>query len=218
MLPDFIQQLQLQLLTQLPGFAAQCRMMPPSRTLVQAAPKNAKIGGVMVVLFWQKNQWQLLLMQRTADGGAHSGQISFAGGKYDATDGCVTYTAMRELHEEMGIDQTTYTILGQLTPLYIPPSNFYVTPVLCVLHNALVTNPNIAEVQAVLQMPLKNLFHVSIKKQINVRSSDDKKIQMITPAYQLNNNLYIWGATAMMLSELEILLLRCDESLLHKSK
>jgi hypothetical protein len=118
----------------------------------------------------------------------------------------------------MGIDQTKYTILGQLTPLYIPPSNFYVTPVLCVLHDALATKPNAKEVQAVLQVSVKQLLDLATKKNITVAKSDEKNVQMITPAYQLNDDLYIWGATAMMLSELEILLQQCDESLLYKSK
>jgi 8-oxo-dGTP pyrophosphatase MutT (NUDIX family) len=199
----FIQQLQLQLLTKLPGFVAQSIMAPPSRGQVQAKPLDAKIGGVMVLLFLKNNEWHILLMQRTVDGGTHSGQISFAGGKYDAQDGCITYTAMRELQEEMSIHHTQYSILGQLTPLYIPPSNFYVTPIVAVVNQTLQVQPNPTEVSAVIQMPLTHLLNNANMQVATVYRSDDVSITMQAPVYRLDDNTIIWGATAMMLSELK---------------
>jgi 8-oxo-dGTP pyrophosphatase MutT (NUDIX family) len=200
---DFITKLQLQLLTQLPGFAAQFTMAPPTRDAVKTKPDDARIGGVMIVLYLKNQEWHILLMQRTADGGTHSGQISFAGGKYDAQDGCVTYTAMRELQEEMGIDYTQFTILGQLTPLYIPPSNFYVTPVVAVLHGALLVKPNPLEVETIIQMPLAQLLQTATMQHATVYQSDDASKTMRTPIYKLDDQTIIWGATAMMLAELK---------------
>jgi 8-oxo-dGTP pyrophosphatase MutT (NUDIX family) len=203
---EFLIKLQYQILKQLPGFEAQYKMAPPSRDTIATKPANARIGAVMIVLFLQNNEWNILLMRRTADGGTHSGQISFAGGKYDAQDGCVTYTAMRELQEEMGIHHTQYTILGQLTPLYIPPSNFYVTPIVAVLHDALQVVSNAAEVDEIIQMPIAQLLDDSTIQQAVVYRSDDANIAMTAPVYVLNNTTKIWGATAMMLSELKELL------------
>jgi 8-oxo-dGTP pyrophosphatase MutT (NUDIX family) len=195
--------LQFQLLKQLPGLAAQLRMAPPVRQKIARYDANVKLGGVLVLLYPKSNIWHLLLMQRTADGGTHSGQISFPGGKYDASDGTITYTAIRECYEEMGIAQHQYRVLGNLTPLYIPPSNFLVTPTLAIAHARPNLIPNRSEVNEVIEVPLHELF--ANKTEAEVMRSDNKTLSMRAPVYVLADGRYIWGATAMMLSELEVL-------------
>jgi 8-oxo-dGTP pyrophosphatase MutT (NUDIX family) len=203
----FINDLQQKMLQQLPGLPAQLRMAPPVRNTTMHVPENAKLGGVMIVLFIKNNQWHILLMRRTNDGGTHSGQISLPGGKHDAQDGTITYTAIRELAEEMGIPMHHITILGALTPLYIPPSNFLITPIVCVWHTQQGILPSHREVQEVLEIPLHTLYASDAKLQEEVYRSDDITKIMIAPMYIHSANHKIWGATAMVLSELEELLL-----------
>jgi 8-oxo-dGTP pyrophosphatase MutT (NUDIX family) len=202
----FIPALQHHLLLQLPGLPAQLRMAPPSREAAMLAPPTAKLGGVMIVLFEKNKEWHILLMQRTADGGTHSGQISLPGGKHDAQDGTITYTAIRELAEEMGIGMQHISLLGGLTPLYIPPSNFYITPIVCHWHTVQALQPSVQEVAQILEIPLQQLFDTNNLQQAEVYRSDDKTKIMHAPIYKINEELKIWGATAMVLSELEVLM------------
>jgi 8-oxo-dGTP pyrophosphatase MutT (NUDIX family) len=189
------QQLQLKLLKALPGLDAQMLMAPPIRRKSDMPDTGVRLGGVL-----------MLLMERTADGGVHSGQISFPGGKYESKDGTITYTAMRECEEEMGIATSEHIILGNLTPLYIPPSNFYVTPTLAIATKPLQFNASQQEVKHILEVPLAQLFSAESKHEQEVYRSDDNTLVMQAPVYRLKNDQVIWGATAMMLSELEVLL------------
>ncbi len=215
MLPfsSLLQKIQTQVVGLLPGPIAQATMMPPSRgPLVKGMPLGAKVGAVVVLLWQELEETKILLMRRTNTGGTHSGQISFPGGQMDATDGSLTYTALRELQEEMGIkwmtlngnSTNTTTVVGSLTPLYIPPSNFYVQPILCISNGKPVIHASVAEVEEVLILSTNDIF--ANKKMVNVSRSDDASVQMETIAYQPTENITIWGATAMMLAEIEIIL------------
>jgi 8-oxo-dGTP pyrophosphatase MutT (NUDIX family) len=204
---DFVSQLRYRLLKELPGLPAQLLMAPPTRQKeLQHSTTLPKIGAVMITLYQKNNDWHILLMRRTEDGGAHSGQISLPGGKQDANDGSNAFTALRELQEEMGIGYESIELLGALTPLYIPPSNFLITPIVCFWHPAHLLQPSATEVQSVLQIKLKDLFASVTKSTEEVFRSDKKNLLMNTPVYKLENNIVIWGATAMVLSELEALL------------
>ena len=204
---NFIEKLQHNILHALPGIDAQLQMAPPSRGEQLVAPTNAKKGGVIIVLYKKNKEWHTLLMKRTLDGGTHSGQISLPGGKYDLQDQTITYTAIRELEEEMGIGMHQIKILGNLTPLYIPPSNFNITPIVCYWHSHFILQPSPQEVQEIIEVPLHQLFDTATKQYGEVYRSDFKNMVMTAPLYQLENKK-IWGATAMVLSELEHLLLR----------
>jgi 8-oxo-dGTP pyrophosphatase MutT (NUDIX family) len=203
-----IQLLQQKLLTHLPGLATQLLMAPPTRNASHlVVPNHAKLGGVMIVLFLKNNEWHVLLMRRTEDKGKHSGQISFPGGKYDNTDNTITYTAIRELEEEMGLTINDYTIIGSLSSLYIPPSNFLISPIVAYTKNAFILNPSQAEVAEVLEIPLKKLFAAATKTMGNTYSSFDNTQTILTPMYTLDDSINIWGATAMVLRELEELVI-----------
>jgi 8-oxo-dGTP pyrophosphatase MutT (NUDIX family) len=204
-----IKKIQEQLLRELPGLAAQMLMAPPIRRSSDMYGADVKLGGVLVLLYPIMARWHVLLMQRSEDGGTHSGQISFPGGKYDNADGSITYTAIREANEEVGLDNDCYAILGNLTSLYIPPSNFLVTPLLAIAESAPTFTRNVQEVQQILQVPLHDLFSPQSKTTCDVLRSDNNSISMHAPAYQLHGADIIWGATAMMLSELEVLLDKC---------
>jgi NUDIX domain len=117
-----------------------------------------------------------------------------------------TYTAMRETMEEIGIPFSDIKVLGKLTQLYIPPSNFLVTPVLAYWQQKNKINPSLDEVQEVMHIPLHHLMDASYCTTDVVMRSDDPSLQMEAPLYQFSETIKVWGATAMMLSELEALL------------
>ncbi|NUO03749.1 MAG: CoA pyrophosphatase, partial [Saprospiraceae bacterium] len=126
----FIQHLQTRLKQPLPGQEAQYRMARAFRPVTVSPPENAALAGVLALFFPKNDEWQLALIERvvTHAGDRHSGQISFPGGKYEAADGILMNTALREAHEEVGIAPEEVKMLGPLTELYIPVSNFLVHP------------------------------------------------------------------------------------------
>jgi len=200
---DFIEKIREKLLQTLPGVNAQMKMAPPIRTKHMTAPEDARLGGVLVLLIEGDKSWNTILIRRTDDGQTHGGQISFPGGKKDPSDADIIATALRECEEEIGVNRHEIEVLGTLTPLYIPPSNFLVTPTLAYIQNVQAFKPSEKEVQEIIKVPLDLLFAPAIKAAQKVRRSDKKDEDMDTPVYMLSDDIVIWGATAMMISELE---------------
>lgn len=203
---ELIETLTQKLTEGLPGLEAQLKMAPPHRRSQSQVPDNALLGGVMVLLLPGEKEWDTLLIRRTEDGRTHSGQISFPGGKYDPVDQDMLATALRECEEEVGIKRTSIQVLGTLTPLYIPPSNFLVTPTLGYLDHRPLFRPSEREVQEIIQLPLSVIFHPANKVTRAITRPGQQNVPFETPVYQLDEDLVIWGATAMILSELEHLL------------
>lgn len=145
-------------------------------------------------------------MQRTPDKGAHSSQISFPGGKWERTDRDLKATALRETKEEIGIDANRIEILGALSPLYIPVSNFHLFPFLGFM-NAL---PDYficeAEVQCVIEAPLTFLMNENNRIKTDVTSPARPGLVQRVNAWRLPQGEILWGATAMVTAELIMLL------------
>jgi 8-oxo-dGTP pyrophosphatase MutT (NUDIX family) len=205
----FLKKLSIQILEKLPGLQAQLKMAPPFRGQLDAPNATTKQSAVLLLLYKKNNTWHTVFIQRTENKSVHSAQISLPGGKYDITDFSKTYTALRETFEEIGIPITNIHVLGQLTPLYIPPSNFMATCIVAYLNTAPVFNINKNEVQAVIEIPLHQLLNPNNKTIKTVNKSDDQSIVMQAPAYILKDTHFIWGATAMMLAEFEEIYKRC---------
>ena len=207
----FIESLKNELKKPLPGPTAQRVMAPLSRVVDQdfsEIKKTAKHSAVLVLLYPQNNSWYIVLMERNTYNGAHSGQISFPGGRVEKEDVTLEDTALREFEEEMGVAIPRENIVGQLSELYIPPSNFYVQPYLAFSLSRPEFIPQKKEVKNVVTMPLDRLLKKTSKsvQKVTVSGSGFK---LNAPAYSIDN-LVIWGATAMMLSELEFLIKRID--------
>lgn len=180
--------------------AARVKPMP------EVIPSDARPSAVMSLLFPVENELHLLFIKRTEDGRAHSGQVSFPGGKQDPVDADLKATALREAQEEVGIMPSDVDILGELTPLYIPVSNFQVHPFVAFAEEKPTYNLNEAEVKYILEVSVSELFHPERKVTTDVVSPAMPGVIRNVKAYQLTDGTVIWGATAMILSELETIL------------
>ena len=190
----------------LPGADAHARMMARVREMPAQIPQDARASAVLSVLFPVADELNLLFIKRTEDGHAHSGQISFPGGRMDPTDADLRATALREAQEEVGIMSEEVSILGELTPLYIPVSNFQVHPFVAFAQHRPQYHINKSEVDFIIEIPLKEILSEEIKTVTKVTSPADPTFVRNVNAYQLPESKIIWGATAMILSELEVIL------------
>lgn len=203
---DTIEKLKRRLQQPLPGLAAQNNMAARVRELPSVLPADAKQSAVLALLFPKNDALNLLLIKRVADGKAHSGQISFPGGRKDDADKDLSYTALRETNEEVGIAADNIELLGALTSLYIPVSYSNVFPFLgfTAAQQPYVLSPN--EVQYTLEVPLHDFFAPERKIVTHITPEAFPHITLKAPAYQWNNNHIVWGATAMIIAELEALM------------
>jgi len=166
-------------------------------------PASARPSAVLFLLFGEEASPRILLIRRSADGRAHGGQIAAPGGRWEPADADLRTTALRETEEEVGIRPAGVDVLGALTPLYIPVSNFLVHPFVGWMPALppLVTSER--EVAGTLKPALGALFSPDAKIQTTVRPSSAPGLVLDVPAYRLDDDTIIWGATAMMLAELE---------------
>ncbi len=187
----------------LPGLSAQERMMGRVVTMPVKVPDNARPSAVLCLLFPVNDELHMLLMKRREDKTAHSGQVSFPGGSYDAADADLKATALREAQEELGIMSADVEILGALTSLYIPVSNFNVYPYVGYSKQRPEYNLSHHEVAYTVEVPLSSLFHADRKTVAEVTSPVVPEVIRNVKAYKLQDGTIIWGATAMIISELE---------------
>lgn len=161
-------------------------------------------AGVMAVFYpGESNLTHLVLILRKTYRGVHSNQIGFPGGRQEPTDRDLMHTALRETEEEVGIPQSDIEVIKELTRLYIPPSNFWVHPFMGILQKTPQMVPQESEVERILEVSLKNFMDGKNLVRQNLSTSYAKNIEV--PAFLLNEQI-VWGATAMMLSEIKVLL------------
>lgn len=191
----------------LPGEEAHNIMVPPERikyvkniNLEEDKPKNA---GVMMLFYPKVGQTHLVLIVRNAYKGIHSAQIAFPGGKYEENDLNIEKTALRETFEEVGVPSEKMQVLKAFTPLYIQPSNFMVYPFLGICREEITFYPDAIEVAAIIELPLETLLSQSIVINEKIDTSYAKFISV--PVFKIDEHI-IWGATAMMLSELKVVI------------
>ena len=192
----------------LPGEDSLFKMSPPFRDeLVEAnraKMKNAKQAGVMALFYPnEEGETYLILILRKTYKGVHSAQVGFPGGKYEDDDPDLEYTALRETYEEVGVPMADVQVLKAMTKLYIPPSNFTVSPYLAITKQT----PNFIkqdeEVEDLIEVSISHFLNDDNTGDVNVMTSLDVELEV--PAFTLNGHV-VWGATAMMLSELKDLL------------
>jgi len=198
----------------LPGKEAQLLMSPSVRFTGTRMPEplNARESSVLILLYVKNGAWHIPLMKRPVYSGAHSGQVSLPGGKTEEGDNSYFATAIREAEEEIGINGAEVELLGELTSLYIPNSNFVVYPQVGVIHTEPQFKPDRREVEVLIETPIAELANPKNIKRFN-RNINNIKVEAPFFSY---NNFEIWGATAMILSEfLQVLKINQLNPLLH---
>jgi 8-oxo-dGTP pyrophosphatase MutT (NUDIX family) len=202
--------LSLRLRSPLPGNSAHLELSHRERLEYfsrYTVPPDAHVGSVLVMLYSDGDMVRFPLIQRTFDGHAHSGQISLPGGRVDPDDSGLDATALRETEEELGVDRSRITLLGRLSDIYIPPSNFLVHPFIGIYDGAPQFSPAPEEVDHVIEVPLKEFFAPESVRNKRITLRDGREID--TPAF-CYRDYTVWGATAMMLNELKWLLKEPD--------
>lgn len=192
------------LLAELPGVKAHSEAAPYRNVNLDKLPINkAKKSGVLILFYKKKDDLHLVLIKRPTYNGAHSGQISFPGGKVEENDIDIYATALREAKEEVGVDERDVQIIGKISDVYIPVSNFLVTPVIGVIDYAPRFIPQIREVDEIIELKVDYLLNIDRLTTNAIKLSSGVVIKVPTFEYEKN---VIWGATALMLNELRHLL------------
>jgi 8-oxo-dGTP pyrophosphatase MutT (NUDIX family) len=184
----------------LPGRDFQIKKAAIGKRQIFDAPPTARQSAVLVLLFPKNGEWHVVLTERVGnENDPHSNQISFPGGSLDDTDVSLEACALRETHEEVGVLPETIQIIGKMTDLYIPVSNFHVHPFLAWTDTQPQYQKQITEVKHILEAPLSMLANIENHKtkDIQVRSMFLPNV----PYFDVHGKA-VWGATAMMLAEL----------------
>ncbi|MBP93071.1 MAG: coenzyme A pyrophosphatase [Flavobacteriaceae bacterium] len=192
----------------LPAESSQFKMSPPFREKLQEQQKDvikrAKKAGVVALFYPDYNQnTKLVLILRKTYKGVHSAQVGFPGGKLETTDLSIEHAAIRETWEEVGVPENQIEILRAMTKVYIPPSNFFVFPFIGISRLTPQFVKQDAEVEAIIEVTLQDF--ISDASVVTKTVSTSYSVQVDVPAFNLNNYI-VWGATAMMLSEIKDLL------------
>jgi len=185
----------------LPGISAQMKMMPRLDDTSRFDIKNkekASPGGVLILIYPHEGELYLPLMLRPEYGGAHSGQVSFPGGRKEPGDKDLLNTALRESNEELGIPKDKVELLGELTELFIIASNFSVLPVIGYMDHRPDFIPDPREVVEIIETPISLLVKDDTIKERPFKVGDGFHID--APYFDIYGH-HVWGATAMMMSE-----------------
>lgn len=162
--------------------------------------KNPKASAVLSLFYPKNGLAHLLLIVRSSYPGVHSSQIAFPGGKKELEDLDLQETALREANEEVGISPTEIEIVKQWSDLYIPPSNFMVSAFMGISQQTqnFVLQPD--EVSGIIELPVTDLLNDSLVQNVLMNTSYGSDISV--PAFVINDHI-VWGATAMILSEIK---------------
>jgi 8-oxo-dGTP pyrophosphatase MutT (NUDIX family) len=200
---EFISNLTKRLKMPLPGEIAHKLMAAKSRLSIANTPNATTRKSAILILFYPfEDKINIPLILRPQYDGMHGGQVAFPGGRYEKTDENLIRTAIREAQEEIGIRATDVQVIGQLTELYIPPSNFLVQPVVGFMNKKPAFYPDPREVDTIFEISVDEIMNPEIitEELLNVRG-----VEVQAPIYSIQNHK-VWGATAMMIAELLMVL------------
>ena len=199
--PHFLEKLKTSLNGELPGKLSHLKMASRLRLKTMTFDvdiSNARQSSVLILLYPHNNTiYSVFILRQTYDG-VHSGQVSFPGGQAEPDDPSIVYTALREASEEVNIEPEKVNILGTLSELYIPPSNYLVTPVVGYTSSRPDFKPDPGEVAEIIESDLDFLNEPALRKEtlLNIRG-----VEIDAPYFEVKGKT-VWGATAMILSEL----------------
>jgi 8-oxo-dGTP pyrophosphatase MutT (NUDIX family) len=198
----FIDLLRERIKSPLPGKEAQLRMASTVRNKelnFSYDTSTATKSGVLILLYPHSGSLFTVFILRQTYDGVHSAQVSFPGGRVEKNDISLINTALREAEEEVNINSDQVNVLGTLSELYIPPSNYLVLPVIGYTENRPDFKPDIAEVAEIIEADISFLFDDELLK---TKILDIKGFNIEAPYFDVQGHV-VWGATAMILSELK---------------
>jgi len=181
----------------LPGVSAQTKMAPVGRITsdYDPEPSGARKSAVLILLHETKEGVAFPVIRRVDDGSTHAGQIALPGGGQEEYEQFPVDTALRESQEEISAEPSSVEVLGVLTPLYIPVSNFTVVPVVGVTRHVLHLTPDPSEVAEICTVLVDSLAAAR-----TVRTFHTYRGAVDAPCF-VTGEVVIWGATAMIISE-----------------
>jgi len=200
-----VEMIEAELRKPLPGVKAQIRMAPRPGSLKPPTPQSTpRKSGVLVLLFPSEKTGNLCLVltRRTENVADHKGQISLPGGAVDPEDHSIAHTALREACEEVGVCSDAMRILGALTHIYIPPSDFCVQPYVAYMAQSPHFFPQPEEVAEILEVPLS--FLLDEKNVVVEEWVIDGEVKQV-PFFNVFGHK-VWGATAVVLPEFAAIL------------
>ncbi len=197
-----IRTLEEKLRNPLPGIEAQYKMAHVIRQRYDPAPPHARKAGVLALFYPEASGWHIVLIERASShpDDRHGGQIGFPGGKFEEGDGALARTALREAQEEVGVNPEEVRLIGQLTDLYIPVSNFLVKPFVGYTLRKPDFRPQPSEVRSILEVPFDLLASPAARRKTDLQLAPNITLRNV-PYFDLFDKV-VWGATAMILSEL----------------
>ena len=189
----------------LPGEVSHYKMAPLLRKkeleVLKYDEQNPRRAAVLSLFYPDYNGvTNFILILRKEYKGVHSNQVGFPGGKVELIDENLQATALRETEEEVGVDAKKVKVFKELSDVYIPPSNFLVTPFMGITHETPKFVLEEQEVEEILEIPVVDLLKDETVFNKNLTTSYARNIDV--PAFKLNEYT-VWGATAMMLSEVK---------------
>jgi 8-oxo-dGTP pyrophosphatase MutT (NUDIX family) len=189
----------------LPGLTSHLEMAPYYRREEMqklSHQPNAVKSSVLILFYLIEDIYHIVFIRRPRYDGVHSGQIALPGGRWESTDKSLYHTAIRESREEIGIDPSLVSYYGKLTDLYIPPSNYIVSPFVGIYKGTghFIADP--MEVAEIIEIPFSFFLDAKSVKKATIELTNGMIID--TPCFDYHGNI-IWGATAMMVNELIIL-------------
>ncbi len=183
----------------LPGVSAQIDMAPVYRRdpeMASIRDKTCMEAAVLVLVHASEGGESVLFIERPGHLAHHAGQIAFPGGRREG-DESLRETALRESHEEVGLPAEAVTVLGPLTPLFVPPSGYCVHPFVGHAGELPSLLPQEGEVADIFSIPIRHLADPACRTEVRRHV---KGRPFVVPCFQVEGR-QIWGATAMMLAE-----------------
>jgi 8-oxo-dGTP pyrophosphatase MutT (NUDIX family) len=192
-----ISRLKTELNNPLPGKAAHIKVLPVDRPIDPPYGENINKAGVLMLLFPDKSRLNTVFIRRTSFMKNHAGQIAFPGGQFESKDKDLMGTALRETDEEIGVNPNHIEIIGQLSPIYVKVSNFFIQPFIGWSTFTPAFQIDINEVTGIHIIPVEDLVN---PETLQIQKVDTMHGFNEFPGY-LIDDIFIWGATAMILSE-----------------
>jgi len=199
---DFIERLKSELSADLPGVDAHVKLAPGMRVndiKTGITPDHALESAVLIILYPVNSRLYTVVILRNEYDGAHSGQISLPGGKAEKSDIDFEYTAIREAQEEIGIIPSSMNIIGQLSLFYVRPSNFIIYPYIAYCSRRPDFHADAIEVQRIIEIDIFN--EINSDRIVNKTITFRNNLQVNAPGFEIGGE-FMWGATAMIFSEL----------------